>query len=304
LGAADAYESIAIEDVARCCDLFRGVYDRTNGYDGFVSLEVSPLLAHDTEATLDEARRLWGRVDRPNLMVKVPATRAGLPAIQHLLSEGINVNVTLLFSLSRYREVVEAHLAGLEARRRANRPVHQVASVASFFISRIDVLLDPRLEEIAKENPDQAERGLSLKGKVAIACAKQAYQIYKELYAGERWDRLKEAGAQTQRLLWASTATKNPEYSDVVYVESLIGPETVNTMPPATLDAYRDHGDPALRLEAGVQESAEVLSQLFKLGIDLDAVADQLEVEGVDKFVKPYEKLLSALVSKREAVTD
>jgi len=286
----EIYQALTVEDIQRAADLFRPVFDRLEGADGFASLEVSPQLAHDTAGTITQARQLWAVVNRPNLFIKVPATREGLPAIQQLIGEGINVNITLLFGLQRYREVAEAYLAGLETLATHGKPLNQVSSVASFFLSRIDVLVDPMLE-----------KSVGLHGQVAIASAKVAYQIYKEIFGGERYRRLAQMGARTQRVLWASTGTKNPEYSDVKYVETLIGPETINTLPPETLDAYRDHGKPSVQLEKGAQEAYHVLEGLRQAGIDLDAVTQQLEDEGVAKFSKAFEQLMAALHEKRAA---
>ncbi len=288
---AEMYQILTLEDIRHAADLFRPTYDRLNGADGFVSLEVSPGLAHDTDGTVAEARQLWAAVNRPNLFIKVPATREGLPAIQQLIGEGINVNITLLFGLPRYRQVAQAYLAGLETLAAGGKPLGRVASVASFFLSRIDVLIDPLLEKISLERGTDSERLASLRGQVAIASAKVAYQIYKEIFASDRYRKLAQMGAQPQRLLWASTGTKNPEYSDVKYVEPLIGRDTINTLPVETLNAYRDHGSPALSLEAGAQEATHVLEGLHQVGIDLDAVTQQLEDEGVAKFNQAFEQI-------------
>jgi len=296
--APEIYESLAVEDVQNAAGLFRPVYDRTQGKDGYVSLEVSPYLAHDTNGTIAEAHRFWSELSRPDVMIKVPATREGLAAIQQLTAEGINVNVTLLFGLPRYRQVVEAYISGLEQRARLGKPLDKVASVASFFLSRIDVLLDPRLEKLAQSGGDKADLAKKALGQVAIASARMSYQIYKELFGSERFQKLAAQGAQRQRLLWASTGTKNPAYSDVMYVEALIGPETVNTMPLETLEAYRDHGDPAPRLEQNVSEAQGILSSLSRIGIDLDQATQQLEDEGVDKFIASYDQLMEVLQGK------
>ena len=292
---AEAYEALVIDDIRAAADLLRATYDESGGRYGYVSLEVSPKLARDTEGSIHEARHLWQRLERPNVFIKIPGTAEGLPAIRQCLEEGININVTLLFGLGRYREVAEAYLAALEARAERGESLARVASVASFFLSRIDVMVDPLLGEIAEEGGERAALAESLKGKIAIASAKQAYQIYKEFFGGARFAALRAKGARTQRLLWASTSTKNPAYSDVMYVEPLIGPDTVNTMTTETLDAYRDHGDPASRLEAGVAESARQLGQLKALGIDLDEVTQRLEEEGIEKFVKPFDSLMRTL---------
>ncbi len=293
--ARDMYEALAIDDVQRAADLFRPTYDGTQGRHGFVSLEVSPRLAYDTPGTIERVRTLWAMLDRPNVMVKVPGTEEGLGAIERLTAEGVNVNVTLLFGLPRYRRVAEAYIRGVEERLSAGQPVDRVASVASFFLSRIDVLVDPMLEEMMKEGGPRREKAGQIRGQVAIASAKLAYQIFSEIFEGERFQPAAEAGARVQRLLWASTSTKNPEYSDVKYVEPLIGPQTVNTLPLSTLEAYRDHGDPAPRLEDGVERAQETLDILAELGIDIDEVTQQLEHEGVRKFVDSYEQLFDEL---------
>jgi len=304
-GAAEMYEALTVEDVRMAADIFRPTYDRRDGRDGYISLEVSPHLAHDTEGTIAEARRLWGEVARPNLLIKVPATREGLPAIRQLIGEGVNVNITLLFGLPRYREVAEVHLAGLEDRARRSEPIDRIMSVASFFLSRIDVLVDPLLEKLMQgENYTLAETAGMLRGETAIASAKIAYQDYLALIAGERMRRLAEQGARPQYLLWASTSTKNPDYSDVKYVEPLIGPDTINTMPLETLHAYRDHGHPAVRLEDDVEKARQVLQRLPDCGIDIDAVTQQLEDEGVEKFNQPYDQLMRTLDEKRISILE
>jgi len=306
LGRADMpvgalYESLAVEDIRRAADVLRPVHDATGGDDGFVSLEVSPYLANDTEGTIKEARRLWQAVDRPNLMVKVPATEAGLPAIARLIGEGININITLLFARSVYEQVAEAYLAGLETLAKAGGNPARVRSVASFFVSRIDTAVDKALDEkiAAANDPDEKARLKALQGKVAVANAKLAYRIYKRLFAGARWDALKAKGAKPQRLLWASTGTKNKAYSDVLYVEELIGPDTVNTMPPATLDAFRDHGKVADTLERDVEEAQNTLGALGRSGISLDAITKDLVVQGVQLFADAADKLLGAVAGKR-----
>jgi len=288
------YESLSRRDVQSAADEFRPLYDRTDGADGYASLEVNPHLAHDTEGTIEEARRLWAALNRPNVMIKVPATVNGLPAIRQLISEGINVNVTLLFGLPRYRQVAEAYLAGLEARAGQGKAVKHIASVASFFLSRIDTLVDPMVEKFL-ESGTKTDIAGKVRGQVAIACAKAAYHIYREIFAGTRFKKLAGDGAHVQRLLWASTSSKNPDYSDVKYIESLIGPDTVNTAPPATIDAYRDHGDPKPRLEQGIEEANWILERLPELGIGIDKVTQQLEDEGVGKFNEPFDKLMKAL---------
>jgi transaldolase len=289
------YETISQRDVQSAADEFRPLYDRTDGKDGYVSLEVNPHLAHDTKGTTEEARRLWAALNRPNVFIKVPATTEGLPAIQQLVSEGISVNVTLLFGLPRYRQVVEAYIAGIEARVAQGKPVKRVASVASFFVSRIDALVDPLLDKPIAQGGKVADLAKTIRGQVAIASAKLAYQIYKEIFGSDRFKKLAAQGALVQRLLWASTSTKNPDYRDVKYVEALIGPDTVNTAPLETLDAYRDHGQPEARLEQDVKEAHWVLERLPELGISIDKVTQQLEDEGVDKINKPFYKLMATL---------
>ncbi len=293
------YAALTVEDIQRASDLFRPVYDRLDGADGFVSLEVSPDLAHDTVKTIAEARQLWIAVARPNIMIKVPATMEGLPAIQQLTSEGINVNITLLFGLPRYRQVAEAYIAGLETLAAQGKPLKSVASVASFFLSRIDVLLDPTLEKLMATDKSKADIAKDFHGQVAILCAKAAYQIYREIFDSVRFGKLKAQGARTQRLLWASTSTKNPAYSVLKYVEALIGPETIDTIPPETLAVYRDHGKPASRLSEDGVKAAATLRRLSEAGIDLDAVTQQLEDEGVQKFVKAFAVLMNTLKEKQ-----
>lgn len=294
----EIYQSLVVEDVQWAADLLRSVYNRTEGRDGFVSLEVSPHLAYDLVGTLQEARRLWGAVDRPNIFIKVPATLEGLPAILQLISEGINVNITLLFSLTRYRQVAQAYLAGLTRRQEQGFPIDQVASVASFFLSRIDTLVDSKLEKIIEEGGAKAKLAALHQGEVAISKAKIAYQIYQEYFDNEQFQALAKDGAKPQRLLWASTSTKNPEYSDVKYVEALIGPQTVNTMPLKTLDAYRDHGQPMLHLEKDVAAAHQIISELSDLGVNMEEVTERLEMEGVQKFIEPYDELMAALEKK------
>jgi len=291
LSDEDIFYQLAIADIRSAADLFLPVYEeKQQGADGYVSLEVSPLLAMDTEGTIEQAQELWHAVDRKNVMIKIPATKAGLPAIQTSIAAGININVTLLFSLERYEAVAEAYLSGLEERVDQSKPINGISSVASFFLSRIDVLVDPILHEKNLQN---------LEGKVAISSAKKAYEIYKQKFSGERWEKLAAKGARPQRLLWASTGNKNPAYSDVKYVEALIGPDTVNTIPMETLEAFRDHGDPAVRLEQDLEGASSVISQLHHEGIDLGKLMQQLEDEGIEKFNTPYRKLLAAIASEK-----
>jgi transaldolase len=297
-GAETIYEILSQRDVQDAADEFRDLYDRTGGKDGYVSLEVNPHLAHDTKGTIEEARRLWAALDRPNVLIKVPATADGLPAIQQLIGEGISVNVTLLFGLPRYAQVAEAYIAGLEARAAQGQPLMHLASVASFFVSRIDALVDPLLERLIAEGCKESELARKAHGQIAIASAKMAYHIYKDIFAGTRFKSLAAKGARVQRLLWASTSTKNPDYSDVKYVEALIGPDTVDTAPLETLDAYRDHGEPKSRLEHDVKGAHWLLEQLPELGIGIDNVTRQLEDEGVGKFIKPFDKLMETIAQR------
>jgi transaldolase len=297
-GAKEIYEALSQRDVQSAADEFRPLYDRTEGEDGYVSLEVNPHLSHDTHATMQEARRLWGALNRPNVFIKVPATAEGLPAIKQLISEGTNVNVTLLFGLPRYRQVAEAYIVGLEARAAQGKPVKHIASVASFFLSRIDTLLDPLVEEFLEIGGKKTEIAKKVRGQVAISSAKAAYQIFKEIFGSNRFKKVADKGVRVQRLLWASTSTKNPDYSDIKYIETLIGPDTVNTAPLETIDAYRDHGDPKLRLEQDVREADWIMARLPELGISIDRVTQQLEDEGVKKFEEPFDKLIDTLTKK------
>jgi transaldolase/glucose-6-phosphate isomerase len=301
---AELFEHLAVEDIQHAADVLRPVYDQLKGNDGFVSLEVSPYLAMDTKGTIAEAERLWNDVSRRNLMVKVPATPEGLPAIAHLIGEGISINITLLFSQKVYVQVAEAYLKGLEKYVSAGGDPSHVASVASFFVSRIDSAVDKQFDEkIARANdPTEKERLAALKGKIAIANAKLAYQEYKHLFSGPRWEKLAARGAKPQRLLWASTGTKNKDYSDVLYVEELIGPNTVNTVPPATLDAFRDHGNARDSLEENVEEARQVLAELEKSGISLDAITTELVKDGVKLFADAADKLYGAVAHKRLTV--
>ena len=285
------YATLSQRDVRDASKVFQEVFDKTAGKDGFVSLEVNPYLAHDTQGTIEEARRLWQGLDRPNVLIKVPATKEGLPAITQLISEGINVNVTLLFGVPRYKEVAEAYISGLEARAAKGEPINHIASVASFFLSRIDVMVDPLLEKQMQTN----ELAKKLHGQVAIASAKKAYQVFSELFNSERFKKLEQKGARVQRLLWASTGTKNPDYSDVKYVDALIGKDTVNTVPVETLNAYRDHGDPKSRLTNDAEGVVEAFARLSELGINIDEVTQKLEDEGVEKFNKAFDQLFEAL---------
>jgi transaldolase len=304
LTASELYERLAVRDIQGAADVLRPVYDRTGGADGFVSLEVSPHLAHDTAATMDEARRLWRAVARPNLMIKVPATRAGLPAIAQLTAEGVHVNVTLMFSLAHYDSVSDAYLEGL-ARREGAQPLERAASVASFFVSRVDTKVDPELEQIG------TEEALELRGTIAVANAKRAYRRFTEVFGdrddrgrgnGGRYAELRRRGARVQRVLFGSTSTKNPAYSEMLYVEELIGPDTVNTLPPKTLDAFRERGEPRESLTEGWDEADARIEALGRMGIDLDEVTEELQREGVAAFARSFDQLLESVEAKRRGL--
>src|SRR3974390_2514255 len=301
---AEADECLAVEDIKHAADVLRPAYESTGGADGFVSMEVSPYLANETEATIVEARRLWREVDRENLMIKVPATPAGLPAIRALIADGINVNITLLFAQNVHEQVVEAYISGLETLTSAGRDMSRVASVASMFVSRIDTLVDKLLDDKIShaDTSDKKKRLSALKGKIAIANAKLAYQHYKSIFATERWRKLADKGAKPQRLLWASTGTKNKSYSDVLYVQELIGPNTISTMPPATLDAFRDHGRPVDTVETDLDGARRALEELEGAGISLRSVTRQLTEEGVRLFEDAADKLLAAIAHKRSSL--
>jgi transaldolase/glucose-6-phosphate isomerase len=298
------YERLAIEDIQHAADVLRPAYEATKRADGYVSLEVSPYLAMSTEATVAEARRLSNAVSRDNVMIKVPATKPGLPAIRQLIGEGINVNITLLFSQQVYEEVVEAYLAGVEHLVAQGGDPSKIASVASFFVSRIDQSVDKLIDECLRQTNDADKRAdlTGLRGKIAIANAKLAYQRYKRLFAGARWEKLRAEGARVQRLLWASTGTKNPAYSDVLYIEGLIAPETISTMPPATMDAFRDHGRVQPTLEENIEQARQVMATLEKSGISIDSVTAKLVEEGVQIFADAFDKLLDAVARKRVAL--
>jgi transaldolase/glucose-6-phosphate isomerase len=297
LDAGGRYEVLAIKDIQDAADALRAVYDQTKRRDGYVSLEVSPYLAHDTQATLNEARRLWKAVNRENLMVKVPGTAEGIPAFQQLISEGININVTLLFAQEVYERVAEAYIAGVEQLAARGGDVSKIASVASFFISRIDSAVDKIVETRLKSPKDEQEKKdlQSIQGKVAIANGKQTYQKYLKIFGTDRWKKMAAKGAQTQRVLWASTSTKNPNYSDVMYIDDLIGPDTVNTIPPATFDAYRDHGNPRATLTENLGEADRVMQTTAKLGISMKEVTDKLTDDGVKQFADAFDKLMKAV---------
>ncbi len=297
LSTTAIYEQIAIRDIQDAADALRPVYEQSNFRDGYVSLEVSPYLALKTQETIDEARRLWKAVNRENVMIKVPGTAEGLPAIRQLLGEGININITLLFAQEVYEKVAEAYIAGLEDLATRGGNLKKMASVASFFISRIDTLVDSKIEEKLKATADAKQQVLlkSLLGKVAIANGKLTYQRYQKIFSGPRWQALAAKGAQTQRVLWASTSTKNPHYRDVIYVEELIGPDTVNTMPPATIDAFRDHGKLRNSLTEDVPGAAKVMNDLAHAGISIKEVTDKLTQDGVKLFADAFDKLLEAV---------
>ena len=302
--AQEIYEALAITDEKMVADLLRPLYEQAGGQDGFVSIEVSPYLAHDTEKTLAEVRRFWQTIDRPNLMVKMPSTPAGVPAIRQALVEGININITLIFSLDNYRQVAEAYLSALEERRAAGKDISRIASVASFFVSRVDVLVDQLLEDKIKATSVSAEQQQlkALQGKVAIANARLAYQEFKRLFTSPRFEALRQYGARVQRPLWASTGTKNPAYRDVLYVEELIGPNTVNTMPLKTLESFRDHGRVRLSVEEDIPQARAVLAALEHIGIHYDQVTQQLREEGVQKFIDSFHKLFECIDNKRKVL--
>jgi transaldolase len=303
LEPAELFERIETDDVRDACDAFAGVYDRTRGADGYVSIEVSPAQAFDAAATVAEARRLRAAVDRPNVMVKVPGTAEGARAVRQLIAEGINVNITLLFAIDAHDRVIEAYLSGLEDLAAAGHPIDHVASVASFFVSRVDTEVDRRLEALARDVPaDRRDALLALGGKAAVANARLAYRLFQSRFSGARWDALAARGARVQRPLWASTSTKNPAYRDVIYVESLIGPHTVNTLPPATMDAFRDHGIVARTVDTGYDEAERHLAALNEAGIDLTAVTDVLLAEGIAAFQRSFDSLLAGLARKSAAL--
>ncbi|MGH2520956.1 MAG: bifunctional transaldolase/phosoglucose isomerase [Anaerolineales bacterium] len=301
--AEEIFDALAIEDIRAAADVFAPVFKRTEGGDGFVSIEVAPKFAGDTQATIKEARRLWKAVNKPNLMVKIPATRAGIPAIEQCIADGLNINITLIFSLQRYDEVMNAYLAGLERRLAARKKIDSIASVASFFVSRVDTLVDKLLDEKIKAfDGGQAEMLKQLKGKAAVANAKLAYDQFRQKFSTERFDALARHGARLQRPLWASTSTKNPAYPDIYYVEALVGPDTVDTMPPATIEAYKDHGHPEVRVDRNLDEAERAVEQLEEFGIKMDEVTQKLEDDGVASFAKSFDSLLAVVAARREAV--
>lgn len=298
LNTAQLFELVETEDVRRACDLFAGVFTKTRGDDGYVSIEVSPGVAADPAATIEEARRLWKTVDRPNLMVKVPGTPEGAVAVRALIAEGINVNITLLFAIEGHDRVIDAYMSGLEDRLKAGKPIDGIASVASFFVSRVDTEVDKRLDALIAKAPQASELLTSLKGKTAIANAKLAYQLFIERFASPRWKSLEAAGARVQRPLWASTSTKNPAYRDVVYAEELIGPRTVNTMPPGLIDAFKDHGEVAETVTRDPEDSVRTIRELEGVGISMKDVTDKLLADGLASFQKSFDTLLEGIGGK------
>lgn len=304
---AEIYESLVFEDITNACDIFANIYTESHGLDGYVSVEVPPTIANNTETTIQEARRYFAAIDRPNVMIKIPGTPEGLPAVEAVISEGINVNVTLLFSVQAYIDTAWAYIRGLEKRVAAGGDISNIASVASFFLSRIDTNIDDQLDAKIKSGVSEATaiKLISLKGKVAIANAKIAYQHYLEIFNSERWQALAAKGAKPQRLLWASTGTKNPDYSDVMYVDELVGADTVNTLPPATIEACADHCDPASRITTNIDQAQHIIAALTDpdVAIDLDTVMTELLIDGIDKFIKPFESLMASLETKVQHLT-
>lgn len=297
------YESLIFDDIRKACDIFKPIYDATDGLDGYVSIEVPPTIANDTQATIDEARRYYQEIGKENVMIKIPGTKEGLPAVEQVISEGINVNVTLLFAVDSYVETAWSYIRGLEKRAEQGEDISKISSVASFFLSRIDSNIDKKIDDKLKKGVDRIEKEVELravKGKVAIANAKIAYQEYKKIVQSDRWKALSAKGANVQRLLWASTSTKDPSYSDVMYVDELVGPSTVNTLPPNTIEACADHCDPANRVETGVEEAYQLIESLKDPDIDIniDRVMEELLVEAIDKFVQPFQSLMSSLEEK------
>ncbi|HMA00933.1 MAG: transaldolase [Gemmatimonas sp.] len=299
LSAWELFELIETDDVRAACDIFRPVHERSRGVDGYVSIEVSPGAAHDVDDTIAEARRLWAVVDRPNVMIKVPGTSAGADAARRLLADGINVNITLLFSVNAHAAVIESYLAALEERASRGMPLSSIASVASFFVSRVDTEAEKRLDAIVAANPARAEEAKAFRGRVAVANAKLAYALFRERFSGARWEALAARGARVQRPLWASTSTKNPAYRDVMYVEDLIGPDTVNTMPPATIAAFADHGLVQRTVDTHLDEERELIAKLEQCGVSLTGITDTLLREGLASFEKSFDTLIAGLEAKR-----
>ena len=303
LSATELFDAIATTDVRDACDVFRPVYDRTGGADGYVSIEVSPGAANDATVTIEEAHRLWSMVDRPNVMIKVPGTAEGAKAVRRLIADGINVNITLLFAIDAHARVIAAYMAGLEDRAQSGGSISGVASVASFFVSRVDTEVDKRLDAIAARlGGGGHEVAARLRGRTAIANAKLAYQLFRREFSTPRWAALRARGARVQRPLWASTSTKNPAYRDVMYVEELIGPDTVNTMPPATIEAFRDHGEVVRTVDTGLDEAERVIGELDRLGVSMRDVTDKLLVDGLASFQKSYDELIARLETKSRSL--
>jgi transaldolase len=303
LTAWDLFELVETTDVRTACDVFAETYRATKGADGYVSIEVSPGVSHDTDASIAEARRLWATVDRPNVMVKIPGTPAGVRAVRTLIADGVNVNITLLFSIDAHRSVIEAYMGGLEDRLAAGKDISNIASVASFFVSRVDTEVDKRLDAIAATaDPAAKDRVAALKGRAAVANAQLAYRLFGDVLATDRWAALASRGARVQRPLWASTSAKNPAYRDVVYVEELIGPDTVNTMPPATIDAFKDHGVVERSVDRNLREAQRVMDQLAEVGITFRDVTDKLLVDGLASFQKSFDSLIAGLERKTKTL--
>jgi transaldolase len=302
LSAWELFELIETDDVRAACDIFRPVHEKTKGVDGYVSIEVSPGAAHDVEDTITEARRLWAVVDRPNVMIKVPGTFEGAGATRRLLAEGINVNITLLFSIDAYAAIIESYLSALEERASRGLPLSPIASVASFFVSRVDTEAEKRLDALVAANPARAAEAKAFRGRVAVANAKLAYALFRERFSGARWDALAARGARVQRPLWASTSTKNPAYRDVMYVEDLIGPDTVNTMPPATIAAFADHGVIDRTVDTHLEEERALIAKLEAFGVSLASITDALLRDGLASFAKSFDTLIAGLESKRRTV--
>jgi transaldolase len=301
--ALEIFEAVEVDDIRNACDVLRPVYDESDGADGFISIEVSPDAARDADSTREQVRRLWDVVDRPNLMVKIPGTKECFPVINEMLAEGRNINITLLFSIDAYRAVANAYIEALEKRMANGEDIHNVASVASFFVSRVDTLVDKKLDEKIAAADDADKAGLAaLKGTIAVANARLAYAAFQELFSGPRWEKLSAAGARVQRPLWASTGTKNPAYSDTLYVDTLIGPDTVNTMPGKTMEAFIDHGTVARTVDADFEGAWNKIAALQAAGIDIKTITDQLEEEGITSFITSFETLLAGVESKRAAL--
>jgi transaldolase len=302
LSAWELFELLETDDVRAACDIFRRVHEKSRGVDGYVSIEVSPGAAHNVDDTIAEARRLWAVVDRPNVMIKVPGTAAGAAAARRLLAEGINVNITLLFAVDAYAAVIESYLSALEERAKRDLPLSSIASVASFFVSRVDTEAEKRLDAIVAANPARAEEAKAFRGRVAIANAKLAYALFREKFSGARWEALASRGARVQRPLWASTSTKNPAYRDVMYVEDLIGPDTVNTMPPATITAFADHGITKRTVDTHIDEERALIDRLERFGVPLEAITDTLLRDGLASFEKSFDTLIAGLEAKRRTL--